>query len=144
MPQYQTPFYGRDSGHPFSLYPYAHSSIVKVLEMWSGWGSGDANGHWVIKGIQLTWFTGEQKGLYNHPVDTDVYSRYEFGGNEMANFSIRAGWRIHKFGFQTSTGILWDAGGDSGHLFLDIANGSIVGFEGSSGWELDYLRMRFI
>lgn len=31
----------------------------------------------VIKGIQLTWFTGEQKGLYNHPVDTDVYSRYE-------------------------------------------------------------------
>ena len=138
----QTQFYGRQSGDHFSLYP-DNPSNVKVIEMWAGWGTGDAAGKWVLKGIKLTWFNKEEKKLYNHPQSDDDHFRYEFSPNETALCSIQCAWRIDRFEFTTSKGNTFIAGGTGGHRFSNIANGFIVGFEGNSGWEIDYLSMRY-
>ncbi|PKX89488.1 uncharacterized protein P174DRAFT_445998 [Aspergillus novofumigatus IBT 16806] len=142
MPEHQTPSYGKNNNNPFFLYPNKPST-VKRLEAWSGWGSGDSQNKWVVKGIKLTWFNGEQKSIYNHAKDEDKYAQYEFGTDESADWSIRSGWRIDRIEFDTSKGHHWSAGGDSGDLHSHIANGFLLGFEGSAGWEVDYISMRY-
>ncbi|SPJ81874.1 uncharacterized protein FTOL_09279 [Fusarium torulosum] len=141
--QSQTDFHGENTHHPFTLYPTDGTSRVKTIEVWAGWGSGDAEGYWVLKGIQLTWFNGDVDKVYNHPKDNDKYSSYTFEKEEHASWSIRAGSRIVRFDIDTSTGHHWDCGEDGGPLFQHVANGFLVGFEGSAGWEVDYLSFRY-
>ncbi|KAF7590963.1 hypothetical protein BBP40_002215 [Aspergillus hancockii] len=138
MSEHQSQFFGRNTGHPFFLYPVSPST-VRVLEVWSGRASGDSEGLWVTKGIKLTWFNGEQKMIYNRPQDDDQYTRYEFVNDESADWSVRAGWRIDRIEFRTSSGSFWSAGGTAGTLHSHVANGFLIGFEGSAGWEMDFI-----
>lgn len=143
MPQQQTSFYGRDQKNPFSLYPKDDKSAVREIGVWSGWGSGDADGIWVVKGIKLTWASNEVQHVYNHPKNDDTYSQYEFKQGESADWSIHAGWRINQLVFDTSTEAHWDAGAQGGDTFSHVANGILIGFEGSASWEVDGLSIRY-
>ncbi|UNI18245.1 hypothetical protein JDV02_004525 [Purpureocillium takamizusanense] len=143
MSHQQSAFYGRNTGHHFSIYPKDAESTVKVLGLWSGKASGDSEGRWVLKGIKLTWFDGRTQQIYNHPVEGDEYAEYTFERNETADWGLRAGWRIDRLQFETSHGNLWGAGGYGGTLHAHVAKGNLIGFEGSSGWEIDYISLRY-
>ncbi|KAH7198889.1 uncharacterized protein B0J16DRAFT_392705 [Fusarium flagelliforme] len=143
MPQEQTEFFGKDTNHPFSLYPDDDESTVKSITVWAGLGSGDAEGFSVLKGIQLTWENGEEKRIYNHPVDSDTSSTYTFKPGETAVWDVRAGWRVVQFNIRTSSTKIWSVGKDDGTLHPNVADGRLIGFEGSSGWEIDYISLRY-
>lgn len=95
----------------------------------------------MLKGIKLSWVNGDEQEVYNHRVSGDKYETYTFQPNETADFSIVYGYRVVGFGFTTSTGNTWFAGGGNGTRADYIAKGYLVGFVGSSGWEIDSLAL---
>ncbi|KAM3450062.1 hypothetical protein MY3296_006370 [Beauveria thailandica] len=135
--------FGKDTGHPQSLFPTAQST-AKHFTVWAGNGSGDAEGFIVIKGIEIEWFNGERQLVYNHPQPDDTKSSFEFGPNEKCQWSIRSGWRIVRFEITTDRGRSWAFGGTSGELYPNVANGQLIGFELSTGWEVDWATITFL
>ncbi|KAM0666209.1 hypothetical protein ACQRIU_004064 [Beauveria bassiana] len=115
--------FGRDTQHPHTLFPNARST-AQHFTVWSGQGSGDAQGFIVIKGMRL--------------------SSFEFQDGESGVWSIRAGWRIVRFEINTDRGRSWAFGGTSGDLFSNVANGKLIGFELSTGWEVDWAKITFL
>ncbi|TGO43536.1 hypothetical protein BOTNAR_2729g00010 [Botryotinia narcissicola] len=143
MPQEQTEVFGRDTNHPFTLFPSDNESTVRTIGVWAGWGSGDADGKWVVKGIKLTWNNGDERKTYNHAQDSDQYSSFTFAPGETADWTIRAGWRIDRIEIESSAKRRCDFGGESAPIFSHVAKGALIGFEGSSGWEIDCLSIRY-
>ncbi|ATY67189.1 Mannose-binding lectin [Cordyceps militaris] len=135
--------FGRNTNHPFSLFPN-RDSTAKRFTVWSGQGSGDAANFIVIKGLEIEWFNGEKKKVYNRPQPGDTMSSVDFSPDETAQWSVRAGWRIVRFEVSTSKGRSWAFGGTSGELYANVANGKLVGFELSSGWEVDWTKITFL
>ncbi|KAE8382213.1 hypothetical protein BDV26DRAFT_288740 [Aspergillus bertholletiae] len=119
-------------------------AIVKTLEIWSGPGTGDASDSpSVLKGIRITWFNGESDHVYNHPQEGGTRHSYKFKRGETADFGAIFGWRIVRLWFETNLKGYFVSGGENGHTAEYIANGYLVGFEGSSGWEMDSLSLRY-
>lgn len=85
-------------------------------------------------GIAVEWFNEERDKIYNRPQPGDTVSESSFEENETAIWSIRAGLRLVKLEFDTTTGQHWNARGDTGTLYPRIANGSVIGFQGMLGW----------
>ncbi|PQK15941.1 hypothetical protein BB8028_0006g02630 [Beauveria bassiana] len=135
--------FGRDTQHPHSLFPNARST-AQHFTVWSGQGSGDAQGFIVIKGIEIVWFNGERKSIYNHPQPGDTKSSFEFQDGERGVWSVRAGWRIVRFEINTDRGRSWAFGGTSGELYSNVVNGRLIGFELSAGWEVDWAKITFL
>ncbi|KAM3513327.1 hypothetical protein MY11210_003011 [Beauveria gryllotalpidicola] len=135
--------FGKDTNHPHSLFPSTQST-ARQLTVWSGEGTGDAEGFIVIKGIEIVWFNGERKSVYNHPQPNDTMSSFEFRDDETCQWSVRAGWRIVRLEFSTNDGRIWATGGDSGELYPNVANGRLIGFDLSAGWEIDWATITFL
>ncbi|KAM3500147.1 hypothetical protein MY10362_006666 [Beauveria mimosiformis] len=135
--------FGRDTQHPYRLFP-EFESTAKQFTVWSGEGSGDAEGFMVIKGIEIEWFNGEKKSVYNHPEPGDTKSSFEFGEDDKCLWSLRAGWRIVRFEINTDMGRTWAFGGTSGELYSNVAHGRLIGFDLSAGWEVDWALITFL
>lgn len=132
--------FGDRSNHPFRLYPNDSKSRVKTIDVWIGPGTGDAEDYIVFKGIQLTWFDGKSDLVYRHPDDDrDKKHSFTFEEGESAVWTVQAGSRIVIFEIETSQGRRWKVGEQTGPIFPDVADGYLIGIEGSSGWEIDNL-----
>ncbi|PYH76987.1 hypothetical protein BO82DRAFT_191241 [Aspergillus uvarum CBS 121591] len=143
-PTSRTETYGRNTGTPFSIYPDHDATTVKTLEIWEGRASGDSAGLWVIKGLRITWFNDQRKQLYNHPQDGDQLKILTFATNEtMTECSIRAAWRVDRIEIVTSRGQHLVAGGEGGTPYRNVARGSLVGYTGSAGWEVDNISVLY-
>ncbi|OAA58344.1 Mannose-binding lectin [Cordyceps fumosorosea ARSEF 2679] len=136
--------FGRNTGHPFQLFPNQRST-ARRFTVRIGQGSGDAQGFIVVKGIEIEWFNGERVSVYNRPQPDDSSSTFEFQEGERASWTVWAGWRIVRFEISTTLGRTWAFGGTSGTRFPNIvSNGQLIGMELSSGWEVDWANITFL
>ncbi|EFY85215.1 hypothetical protein J3459_017584 [Metarhizium acridum] len=113
----QSSFYGGKGGKPYTLYP-DKTSHVKHLKVWAGKSASNVSEHVVVKGIEVEWFNGEKRKVYNHPNPDDASTEYSFQNGETAVWTIRAGDVIDRLEFDTSTGQGWNAGGLGGSVHV--------------------------
>ncbi|EFZ00629.1 jacalin-like lectin domain protein [Metarhizium robertsii] len=145
MPVKDTRVFGGNGGDPYELYPQNSDANVKLLEVWSGWGTKDCKNQWVLKGIGLTWTDGQHKELYNRIEEDDMYQTFHFPKDPRegsASWDVRSGARVDELKFKTKKGVPWVTGG-SGGKEEHLADGALVGFHGKASDDIDSLSMRY-
>jgi jacalin-like lectin domain-containing protein len=131
------PIVGGSGGHAFQALAPPNES-VKEIDLHCGYGTGDSQSAYVIRGIRLYYTNGSRSQLFGRTTTDTRF--YYFNPSELVNqMSIRAAWRADAIRFFTTKGFMNACGGGGADFPQNIGNGTLVGFWGRAAFDVDAL-----
>ncbi|KAE8151449.1 ricin B lectin domain-containing protein [Aspergillus avenaceus] len=129
---------GGKGGSSFEEYKF---SPVRVVEVWTG----VLDDEHVIRGLQWTYDDGSKSALYGAN-KADHHEVVVIGpGEKVKSAAVSSGKRVDSISIEKVNGDKFKAGGDGGKEHKqDVGNGTLVGFNGGSGLDVDRIGFIFL
>ncbi|KAE8380939.1 Jacalin-like lectin domain-containing protein [Aspergillus bertholletiae] len=121
-------------------FEFQRPNPVRTIELW--WGVGtDIEDAIVLRGLRVSWVNETESASVGSHDSGLSHTIINFSdGERVTQMTIRAGWRADKISFHTNKNFDYEAGGEGGEPYeQEVGNGTLLGFWGASGKDIDRL-----